>query len=162
MNKIVAIVVALFFIQAASAQNFEPKTKMDHVLFAISAIERDSDFVAALDYINEAISEDSTNAFCYTVRGNIYLLQKSYSLALEDFHRVIALNPDDFSSFLARAKCWYFLKDYGAALKDLNQAAHLEPFDGDVYFWRSKVRKILGDNAGSEADFKIYKNMNAD
>jgi Tfp pilus assembly protein PilF len=164
MNKIVAIIVALFFAQAVSAQNdkknFEPKTKTEHILFAIAAIEHDSDLVAALAYINEAISEDPNNYFSYAVRGNIYLLQKEYYLALEDFYRILSANPDDISSLLARAKCWYYLKDYESALKDLNEAISLEPFDGDVYLWRSKVKKVLGDNVGAEADAKIYQKMN--
>jgi len=163
MNKIVVIIVALFFVQASAQNNkkdFEPKTKTDHILFAISAIEHDSDLVAALAYINEAISEDSNNYFSYAVRGNIYLLQKEYYLALDDFFRILSANPDDFSSLLARAKCWYYLKNYEAALKDLDEIIGLEPFDGDVYLWRSKVKKVLGDNIGAEADLKIYQKIN--
>jgi len=164
MNKIVAIIVALSFIQAVSAQDnkndFEPKTKTEHILFAIAAIEHDSDLVSALAYINEAMLKDSNNSFCYAVRGHIYLLQKNYKLALADFYQVTLFDPADFSGFLGQAKCRYFLKDYDNALKDLNRAIILEPFGGDVYLWRSKVKKALGDVVGAETDLKIYQKMN--
>ncbi|MEI7620823.1 MAG: hypothetical protein WCJ57_04635, partial [Candidatus Falkowbacteria bacterium] len=156
------VVLSLFFgtVQAQNHQGFEPKTKTQHIMFAVSAVEHDSDFVAAIAYINEALAMDSACAFCFSFRANIYLLQKEYSLALSDFGKAFLFDAEDLSNLLGRAKCYYFLKNYEKSLEDLNQAVATSLFDADVYLWRSKVKKVLGDNIGSESDLKTYNRLN--
>jgi|GEM_PF-1617082 len=168
MKNIIALVVAgvLLFGQNSQAQkkkekDFEPKTISAHIIFAVDKIERDSNFVQALAYINEAIAMDSTNSFAHLVRANIYLIQRNYVLATKDFEVVIVADSEDFAGFLGRGKCRYFLKNYAGALADLNQAVKLEPFDADIYLWRSKVEKILGDETSSANDLRIYHEINA-
>ncbi|PIT95038.1 hypothetical protein COT98_01395 [Candidatus Falkowbacteria bacterium CG10_big_fil_rev_8_21_14_0_10_39_9] len=163
MSKIVVFTVILFFALRVQAQNkiiFEPKTKTDYTLFALDAIEHKNDQTIALIYINKAIGMDPPNAFCYAIRGNIYLEQGQYKLAFVDFDQAIDLDPTDFFNFFGRAKSCYFLEKYDNALKDLNQALVLISFDADIYWWRSKVKESLGDYVGCEADFKTYEYLN--
>lgn len=163
MSKIVFF-ITLFFAVQVQAQNkleFGPKTKTDYTLFALDAIDHENDQTTALVYINKAINMEPPNAFCFAVRGNIYLGQDEYKLALADFNQAVTLDPTDFFNFFGRAKSSYFLGDYNGALKDLNQALVLISFDADIYWWRSRVKESLGDYAGCEADFKIYEYLNA-
>ncbi|MFA7702770.1 MAG: tetratricopeptide repeat protein [Patescibacteria group bacterium] len=160
----VICVILIFFLlflkatQVSSQNSVGPKTKSDYVIFAVSAVDHDSDFVAALDYINEAIVLDSNDSFCYSFRGNISLSQKNYESALGDFIRAIWLGSKDLSDYLGRAQCYFFLGDYCSSLDDLNQVIARRPFDAPAYLWRSRVKRAMG--LEFESDIKTYRFLN--
>lgn len=160
---VILVVIGLFLSMPVSAQKkkdrFEPKKPSEYIMFALDAMDHDSSYAEALEYIDEAIALDDSNAFAFSVRGSIYLFQERYASALMDFDKSIALDSTDFFNYFGRAKCWYYLGNNPAALTDLNLAVSREPFVAEVYLWRSKIKKILGDTAGSEADLKTYQRM---
>lgn len=160
---VILVVIGSFLSMPVSAQKkkdrFEPKNASECIVFALGAMDRDSNYVEALEYIDKAIEFEDSNAFSFSVRGAIYLFQERYASALMDFDKAIMLDSTDFFNYFGRAKCWYYLGNNQAALTDLNLAVSREPFIAEVYLWRSKIKKLLGDAAGSEADLRAYQKM---
>lgn len=68
---------------------------------------------AAIDKIGKAITADPNNASLYAVRGTLYDQQKKSDLALEDYKKAIALDPNSFDA------------QFNAGINNFNRAAAL-------------------------------------
>ena len=65
--------------------------------------------------------------------------------ALEDFSRVIELQPDKASAWIVRSGIYRRLKQPKAAIEDLSQAISLEPENAAAWFRRGKLFFDLGE-----------------
>jgi tetratricopeptide (TPR) repeat protein len=68
---------------------------------------------AAIDKIGKAIAADPNNSSLYAVRGTLYDQQKKADLALEDYKKAIALDPNSFDA------------QFNAGINNFNRAAAL-------------------------------------
>lgn len=68
---------------------------------------------AAIEKIGKAIQADPNNASLYAVRGTLYDQQKKSDLALEDYKKTIALDPNNFDA------------QFNAGINNFNRAAAL-------------------------------------
>ena len=84
-----------------------------------------------LDTIDENDNADnkteSKTAVDYYNDGLIAVREKKYNKALENFNKVIEMNPAYIEAYNKRGMCYYELKKYRNALTDFDRAAQLDP-----------------------------------
>ncbi|MBD2147786.1 serine protease [Sphaerospermopsis sp. FACHB-1194] len=95
----------------------------------LSALKRYAEAEVA---INEAIKLSPRSGF-YTNRGNLYVQQKKWELALADYNQAININPDFALAYYNRGNLYSDQKKWELALADYNQAIKINPDDADAY-----------------------------
>ena len=73
----------------------------------------------ALDNYNIAIAIDANAADTYNNRGDIFLKQKLYHNAVDEFTNALLINPNYHLARNNRAVAYYFLKNYEMSDQDL-------------------------------------------
>src|SRR5262249_46217650 len=74
----------------------------------------------------------------YELRGNIYLMQKKYALALLDYNKACEVDPQaniDVSFHSQRALAHFHLGQYEQALADIARAVELRPDRSTYIVW---------------------------
>ena len=94
-------------------------------------ILRDLDSEAAINGLNIsnwniAIQIDNHYAKSYMNRGLIYLKELKYNLALDDFNKAMALNPNDPIFYFNRARIWKAIGREEEAWADMLKAKSLD------------------------------------
>ena len=72
-------------------------------------------------------------------RGNIYALTQKWDLALANYDKAIALNPNDYQAYNNRGSVYNEQEKWDLALADYTQAIKLNPNDADAYINRGDV-----------------------
>ena len=113
------------------------ENKLDEAIAAFSkAVNRDTQFVQA-----------------YQLRGNAFKELGDYPAAVEDYTRVLALNPDAYW-FNRRGLTYEELKDFKKAVADYSRALELDPKWAVAYNNRGFARFYLKDYPAAKADFE--------
>lgn len=100
-----------------------------HEMFAI--FEQDPD--KYLERFSELIAERPDNSLYYLFRASIYKNQKqNHGKAIEDYTKLIELNPTDADHYTERANCYFQLKKYDEAISDYECAHKLNPHSKDI------------------------------
>jgi tetratricopeptide (TPR) repeat protein len=91
-------------------------------------------------------------ATAYKNRGDAYDDQGKYDLALEDYGRAIATNPQDADALNSRGTTKIALKQYVSAVQDFDASIKLNPSGAISYSNRCFAKAVLGDLQGAMAD----------
>lgn len=75
-----------------------------------------------------------------------------YQKVIDDYQKVLSLNPEFFFGYYNRAYIKLRLKDYKSAMVDLNKAIELEPEFAEAYFNRGLTKIYLDDVEGGALD----------
>ncbi|QKQ77382.1 tetratricopeptide repeat protein [Nostoc sp. TCL240-02] len=86
----------------------------------------------------------------------------NYEGAVEDFNRVIELDPKNALAYNKRGDAYYRLGDYEQAQADSSQAILLNPQDGNAYFDRGFAFSELGKYKEAIADYTQAIKLNSD
>jgi tetratricopeptide (TPR) repeat protein len=103
----------------------------------------------ALSDYGDAIRVDPNNSLAYLGRGVLLATRKrAYNRAIEDFDKVLVLQPDNVDALIARGNAYSQIGDNGRALADLDRAIQLAPENPQAYVVRGlannrRVRKQL-------------------
>lgn len=97
----------------------------------------------------------------YSFRGSFKMLLRLYDLAIEDFSKVLEINPNSVSTYFDRAEANYFLENYLEAIKDLDEIIRLEPENGKAYFKRCEAKKELMDSNPDYGDEAVLDKLKA-
>ena len=89
----------------------------------------------------------------YQLRGNAFKELGDYPAAVEDYTRVLALNPDAYW-FNRRGLTYEELKDFKKAVADYSRALELDPKWAVAYNNRGFARFYLKDYPAAKADFE--------
>ncbi len=103
------------------------------------------------DY-NRAIQAAPTDANLYYNRGTIRSRNEN-SLAIADYDRAIALDPNLAKAYAARAISYTQIDRLADAIADADRAIALNPDLKWAYHVRGTARSYTGDNQGAIADF---------
>jgi tetratricopeptide (TPR) repeat protein len=74
--------------------------------------------------------------------------------AIEDFSRVIELQPINQEAYYRRACCYFNIKDFTKALNDFNKAIELDPSYADAYYNRALLKNFMHDKEGACIDWR--------
>ncbi len=98
----------------------------------LSELKRYDEGLAA---INQAI-DLAPRAAWYGNRGNIYINQQKYELALADYNKAILLNPNLAGAYYNRGVLYRLQEKYDLALADWNKAIKINPNLAQAYYNR--------------------------
>ncbi len=94
--------------------------------------------------LNKVLSEFSAKtgrrlslARAYTNRGKCHVSRRRYTQAVDDFTKVIEMNPDDAGPYVYRATAR--LQDFPKAIADFTRAIELNPNFAGAYFGRGII-----------------------
>jgi tetratricopeptide (TPR) repeat protein len=85
-----------------------------------------------------------------------------HDLALADFDRVIAINPDFAAAYFGRGTARHFKGDLDLAIEDYDRAIEMDPNDVEVYYNRDVAYKDKGDYDRAIADFETVLRIDPD
>lgn len=74
--------------------------------------------------------------------------------AIEDFTKVIKLQPTNHEAYYRRACCYFNTKNLETSLSDFNKAIELNPSYADAYYNRALLKNFMKDSNGACSDWK--------
>jgi tetratricopeptide (TPR) repeat protein len=109
----------------------------------------------ALDDYGAAIRANPKASLAYLGRGVLLASrQRAYSRAVEDFDKVLALEPDNVEALISRGDAYAQLGDLGRAMADLNRAVSLAPQAALPVLARGQVESRRGDLTAAARDYE--------
>lgn len=109
----------------------------------------------ALEDYNDAIKADPKASLAFLGRGLLLALRKrSYDRAIEDFDKVLVLEPDNVEALTSRGDAFSQLGDAGRAMVDLNRAVALARNNPIVLLARGQAEGRRNNLAGAERDYR--------
>ena len=85
--------------------------------------------------------------------GNKYLENKKYDSAIEEFTKVIKLDPQSYPAYLNRGNAYREKGDLDNALNDYAQAIRINPAEGLIYYNRALVYQMKKDIKSAISDY---------
>jgi hypothetical protein len=117
--------------------------------FAGFRLQQNNQPALAVNYYNEAIRLDSSQAEFYNHRGVTWHTLRQYRNAIADYTRVLRLKPLQKETYVSRSISYYSVGDYNAALTDLEHADSLGAAIDPKYI--EALNKALTDRAARTA-----------
>jgi tetratricopeptide (TPR) repeat protein len=109
----------------------------------------------ALEDYSAAIKADPKSSLAFLGRGVLLAVRKrAYDRAIEDFDKVLVIEPDNVEALVSRGDAFTQLGDLGRAMADLNRAVALAPDKPTVLVTRGQVESRRGDLAGAVRDYE--------
>lgn len=91
----------------------------------------------------------------YVNRGGAYLAEKKYALALQDFERALAWNPDQVLAHLGKGRTLSQLGRLEQARIHFDRAVVLKPDLANAYLARADLSYRTGDRVAALADLRM-------
>jgi tetratricopeptide (TPR) repeat protein len=109
----------------------------------------------ALDDYSAAIKADPKSSLAFLGRGVLLAVRKrAYDRAIEDFDKVLVIEPDNVEALVSRGDAFGQLGDLGRAMADLNRAVALAPDKPTVLLARGQIESRRGNLAGAARDYE--------
>ncbi len=109
----------------------------------------------ALEDYSAAIKADPKSSLAFLGRGVLLAVRKrAYDRAVEDFDKVLVIEPDNVEALVSRGDAFTQLGDLGRAMADLNRAVALAPDKPTVLVTRGQVESRRGNVAGAVRDYE--------
>ncbi len=116
---------------------------------------------AMLEDFNKAVADAtkavdiSPNEFTFANRGDLYLAQDQFDLAIQDFSDALSQGEiTNIGAYLGRAEAYFSSERYDDALADYDKADEMSPDDAVVLFLRGTTHEELGNFAKARADLE--------
>lgn len=110
----------------------------------------------ALEFYNEAIKLNPTDAEIYTNRGNIYSEARNFELALKDYNKALAIKPDYPPALDNRGALYGMNGKIDLALNDFNRVIAVDPGYKSAYPNRATAFLDAGKYEEAIKDFNTY------
>lgn len=120
--------------------------------FSFLSYSRISVWESSETLFTDLVEKQPESEFGFYSRGVVYDESNRLDLALEDYNRSIALNPNFYKSFNNRAVVRGKKGNLKGALHDCNKSIMLNPAFASAYNNRGNAKSGLGDHAGAIAD----------
>jgi tetratricopeptide (TPR) repeat protein len=115
---------------------------------------------ALADY-TAAIKADPKASFAFLERGVLLATRKrAYDRAIEDFNKVLKLEPDNVDALIARGDAFSNLGDPGLAMVDLNRAVALAPDRATPYLIRGLAEARQDNRSAARRDYEASLSIN--
>lgn len=138
----------------------DPEEAIAHLQIALEEYQKDGDtfvFLMALQSVVEAQGERSELAlYVYLLRGLVYHGQKEYDRAIENYTKVIELNPDYADAYYNRGTVYRDKGEVDLAFVDYNRVIERNPSYVDISY---NCGLIYGDKQRVKERFLQEKNV---
>lgn len=109
----------------------------------------------ALEDYSAALKADPKASFAFLGRGVLLATrQRAYNRAIQDFDKVLVIEPDNVEALIARGDAFSQLGNTGRALADLNRAVALAPNDATAYLARGLAESRRGNRTAAVQDYE--------
>jgi tetratricopeptide (TPR) repeat protein len=109
----------------------------------------------ALEEYSSAIKANPKASLAFLGRGVLLATRKrAYDRAIEDFDKVLVLEPDNVEALISRGDAFSLLGDYARAMVDLNRAVSLAPQSAVPLLSRGQVESRRGNLAAAASDYE--------
>jgi len=109
----------------------------------------------ALEDYTAAIKADPKASFAFLGRGVLLATrQRAYNRAIEDFDKVLVIEPDNVEALIARGDAFSQLGNSGRALADLNRAVTLAPNNAVAYVALGLAESRRGNRTAAMQDYE--------
>ena len=116
----------------------------------------------AMEDYSAAIKADPKSSLAFLGRGVLLAVRKrAYDRAVEDFDKVLVIEPDNVEALVSRGDAFAQLGDLGRAMADLNRAVALAPGKPTVLLARGQVESRRGNLAGAARDYEAALKLDA-
>lgn len=132
------------------------------LFFSVITFERCGIWKNDLTLWNDVLSQFQKAPVAYNNRGLVYLKEKEYDKALEDFNKAIEQYQKYTQAFINRGNVLRNLNKYDEALNDYNRAIGLEPNYYKAYFNRGILFLKYNKNEQALHDFNKAIALNPD
>jgi tetratricopeptide (TPR) repeat protein len=92
------------------------------------------EFTAATPYLKKAADSDPQNLSLLLTLAHSCLLSNQYQCVLDEFHRIMSLNPDSAEAHMLAGEALDQMKEPVAALRELRAAVQADPMEPNVHF----------------------------
>lgn len=118
----------------------------------------DDYFGAMADY-DYALSLDPTNVTAYYNRALLKMEVSENNKAIEDFSYVLRSDPKNMLARYNRASLYYKTGQYKFAISDYDELLAVYPNFQQALYARSECKRLSGDVAGGERDYKRSQSL---
>jgi tetratricopeptide (TPR) repeat protein len=99
----------------------------------------------ALVYLADRIKVHPDEAFFHALRAVVLSDRNELERALDDWNKIVELEPEDIASFIGRAKLRLARTEWEKAVDDLTRAIAIDPADAYCYRLRAHARSAEHD-----------------
>ncbi len=110
-------------------------------------------FGAMADY-DYALQLEPLNVAALFNRGLLRAEVHDNNKAIDDFSKVLQLDRDNYHALYNRALLYKDIADYKSSIADLDRVLEAFPDFSGAYFIRSEDKRLLGDMAAAESDYR--------
>ncbi len=93
------------------------------------------------------------------LKGLIFLFEKSYNSAVDEFTLVINKNRKHLMSLFNRSSAYGLIENYNKSIEDLNTCVSLKPLYSQAYYWRAYWNEYLGNHKAAIKDYETTINI---
>ncbi len=111
------------------------------------------DYALAIKDFNSVIARDRNNEDAIILRANCNIAIGKGQSAMNDYSRVLNMNPKNALALQSRGILYFDQKRYDLALEDLNKAIKIQP-TAIAYFYRGAIKDMKNDTKGACSDLK--------
>ena len=106
----------------------------------------------AVRYFSARIRRNARDVDAYARRAEAWKDKGEHEVALQDYHQVIRLQPEQKAWYINRGNVWLAKKDYDRAIADYSEVIRLDPNDFLAFYNRGLVRQAKGEHDRAIAD----------
>jgi tetratricopeptide (TPR) repeat protein len=125
--------------------------KLAELTQALNTQKEEAAKSALTEKYNTKVNEISASNSMYSAKAKFE--SKEYPQAIEDFDKVIALDPTYALAYAYRGHAKVKLKNYTGAIEDFNKAVEFRPTFDVAYVDRGYAKSFAGDLEGAKDDF---------
>lgn len=116
------------------------------------------EYAAAAPYLKKAADRDTQNLPLLLTLAHSCLLSKQYQCVLDEFHRIIALNPDSAEAHMLAGEALDEMKDTINATREFRAAVQANPKEPNVHFGLGYMLWMQGQNQEAAQEFQAELN----
>jgi tetratricopeptide (TPR) repeat protein len=112
------------------------------------------EYAAAAPYLKKAADHDSGNLPLLLTLAHSCLLSKQYQCVLDEFHRIIALNPDSAEAHMLAGEALDEMKETIGATREFRAAVQANPKEPNVHFGLGYLLWMQGQTQEAAQEFQ--------
>jgi tetratricopeptide (TPR) repeat protein len=116
------------------------------------------EYAAATPYLKKAADRDPRNLPLLLTLAHSCLLSKQYQCVLDEFHRIIALNPDSAEAHMLAGEALDEMKETINATREFRAAVQANPKEPNVHFGLGYMLWKQGQNQEAAQEFRAELN----